>query len=190
MADQKDVQEAKEESNPWSFLMPELHHLIGDATEPVKRPAIISHCNNSEGRWGRGFVMALSAKFPEPEREYRNWFRTGKPQLGDVQFVQVKPDIFVANLIGQEGTRWQGKIPPIRYEAIRQGLEKVFLKAQQEGFTVHLPRIGAVLAGGDWLMIEKIIIDTMTVDTYVYTLESQRNRWPTNYEIMPPYPKE
>lgn len=160
----------------------DLHYLIGDATEPTVKPAIVPHCCNSTNGWGRGFVMALSAKFPEPEKEYHNWFATGKPQLGDVQFVQVKPDLIVANLIGQEGTRWQGKVPPIRYDAITKGLEKVYQKALKENFTVHMPRIGAVLAGGDWDTLEKIIKGTMTVETYIYTLENQKDRWPTKYE--------
>jgi O-acetyl-ADP-ribose deacetylase (regulator of RNase III) len=162
--------------------MPQLHYLIGDATAPTCSPAIIAHCCNSSNGWGRGFVLALSAKFPEPEREYHNWFTTGKPQLGDVQFVTVKPNLIVANIIGQEGTRWQGNVPPIRYPAITQGLAKVFEKAKQENYSVVMPRIGAVLAGGDWPTIEKIIQSTMTVETYVYTIEAQKDRWPTVYE--------
>jgi O-acetyl-ADP-ribose deacetylase (regulator of RNase III) len=166
--------------------MPQLHYLIGDATDPVHKPAIIAHCCNSTNKWGRGFVLALSAKFPEPEKEYHDWFATSKPQLGDVQFVTVKPDIIVANIIGQEGTHWRGKVPPIRYPAISQGLEKVFEKAKQENLIVVMPRIGAVLAGKDWPTIEKIILSTMTVETYVYTIEAQKDRWPTKYENSAP----
>jgi O-acetyl-ADP-ribose deacetylase (regulator of RNase III) len=164
----------------------ELHYLLGDATEPVVRPAIITHCCNSINLWGSGFVLALSAKFPEPEKEYHNWFATGNPRLGDAQFVQVKPDLMVANIIGQEGTRWQGKFPPIRYEAIAKGLEKVYQKANAEGHVVALPRIGAVLAGGDWFTIDKIIRGTMTVDTYVYTLPSEASKWSETYENAEP----
>jgi len=159
-----------------------LHYLIGDATEPVLKPAIIAHCCNDSNGWGRGFVLALSAKYSEPEKEYHNWFATGKPQLGDVQFVQVKPDLIVANIIGQKGTHCRGPIPPIRYDAITKGLEQVYQKAKQEGYTVHMPRIGAVLGGGDWPTIDKIIRGTMSVESYVYTIEAQKDRWPTQYE--------
>jgi O-acetyl-ADP-ribose deacetylase (regulator of RNase III) len=162
--------------------MPKLHYLIGDATEPVKKPAMIFHCCNSIGGWNRGFVIALREKFPESEKQYREWFRTGKPQLGETQFVQVTPDICVANMIGQKGTHWEGKIPPIRYDAIEECLKTVYSKAQKENLTVHGPRIGAVLAGGEWPVIEKIIKDAMTVETYVYTLEKQKDRWKTIYE--------
>ena len=177
-----------------------LHYIIGDATEPVKRPAMICHCCNDEGGWGRGFVLALSKKWPTPEAAYREWFRLTKAlmpdvlllQLGNVQFVHVAKDIEVVNIIGQHGTQWNGKIPPIRYDAIEKGLKEVYARAIEpssmasgvKDYTVHMPRIGAVLAGGNWPTIEKIILSTMTVDTYVYTLESQRDRWPTKYETI------
>jgi hypothetical protein len=169
--------------------MAKLHYLIGDATEPIIKPAIIFHCCNSIGGWGRGFVLALSAKFPEAEKQYREWFRTGKllgfssqPQLGETQFVQVTPDICVANMIGQKGIRWEGKIPPIRYDAIKECLKTVYMKAAKENLTVHGPRIGAVLAGGEWNTIEGIIKEVMTVETYIYTIEKQKDRWPTVYD--------
>ena len=160
-----------------------LHYLLGDATDPILKPALLPHVCNSGNGWGRGYVLALSAKWPEPEKEYHNWFATGKPQLGDVQFVQVKPDISVANIIGQEGTHWKGGVPPIRYAALTKGLTAVFQKAKQENLTVHAPRLGAKLAGGDWSTIEKILLGTMTVETYIYTLPREKKEWPgTVYE--------
>jgi O-acetyl-ADP-ribose deacetylase (regulator of RNase III) len=159
-----------------------LHYLIGDATEPVIKPAMIIHCCNDEGGWGRGFVLALRSKFPESEKAYRNWFATKDPRLGEVQFVQITPDICIANMIGQQGTRWQGKIPPIRYDALSVCIEKVYDKASKDKVSVHMPRIGCVLAGGSWDVIGPLIEKRMTVESYVYTLESQKNRWQDKYE--------
>ena len=162
--------------------MIKLHYLIGDATNPIKKPAMISHvCNNVNG-WGRGFVLALRAKYPEAEKAYHNWFATDKPKLGDVQFVQVASDICVANMISQHDVRWQGKIPPIRYDALETCLKKVYEKAFADKLTMAMPRIGSVLSGGSWGVIGPMIEKCMTVETYVYTLESQRNRWHDKYE--------
>jgi hypothetical protein len=33
------------------------------------------------------------------------------------------------------------------------------------------------LAGGDWVTIEKIIMGTMTVETYIYTLPHEKSEW-------------
>jgi hypothetical protein len=168
--------------------MPELHYIIGDATEPIKRPAVLPHCCNDAAGWGRGYVLALSAKYPEPERAYREWFKIGsykelgKPELGKCQIVQVKPDIWVANIIGQHGTQYVGKTPPIRYEAIEEGLKTANQFATEKGATIHSPRLGAVLAGGSWPELENIIKRTVTVETYIYTLPNQAWKWKDAYE--------
>jgi len=165
-----------------------IHYRIGDATEPIKRPAVLPHCCNDAAGWGRGYVVALSAKYPEPEQAYRKWFRDGeyeglgKPELGKCQIVQVKPDIWVANIIGQHGIQWMGKVPPVRYPAIEQGLKIADQFAIKNGASLHSPRIGCVLAGGVWIEIETIILRSVTVDAYVYTLPNQVWKWKDAYE--------
>ena len=58
------------------------------------------------------------------------------------------PELWVANMIGQHDTRPEGERPPVRYEAIRAGLARVRDFARTHVATVHMPRIGAGLAGG------------------------------------------
>lgn len=139
----------------------EIDYVTGDATTPPEgKPAIIVHVCNDLGGWGRGFVLALSRRWPEPERRYRAW-HAGKDtlpfELGQVQFVQVEPAIWVANLIGQHGLRRQGRTPPVRYDAIRHGLKVVAAHARQWNAGVHMPRIGCGLAGGTWEEIGPIV---------------------------------
>jgi O-acetyl-ADP-ribose deacetylase (regulator of RNase III) len=162
--------------------MPNLRYLIGDALEPIRKPAMIIHCCNDAGGFGRGFVVALSNKWPETKLAYQKWFREGTLQLGEVQYIQVAPDVCVCNMIGQHGTRWVGKIPPIRYNALEACLKKVYKYADENNYIVVCPRIGAVLSGGDWNLIEEIIKKVMLVETIVYTLPEQKDRWPTLYE--------
>eukprot|EP01133_Synstelium_polycarpum_P010113 gene10113-11789_t len=99
----------------------------GDATTPEnKGNKIIVHICNDIGAWGKGFVMAISKRWKEPERSYRDWFKTKDNfVLGQVQFVQVEDELWVANLIGQHKINKdeQGNAP-IRYEAILSGLDK------------------------------------------------------------------
>lgn len=139
----------------------EITYAEGDATVVQKdQPTVIVHVCNDVGGWGRGFVLALSKRWPEPERQYRAWYRGGIDQpfaLGEVQFVPVEPQVWVANLIGQHGLRRQGGKPPVRYEAIRQGLRTVAAYAQQQGASVQMPRIGCGLAGGNWEEVGRIV---------------------------------
>ncbi|MEV0717022.1 macro domain-containing protein [Asanoa sp. NPDC050611] len=156
--------------------MSRIEYVTGDATQPQGAgPKIIVHVCNDVGGWGRGFVVALSRRWPEPERAYRAWHRdrTGFA-LGATQFVEVEPDLWVANLIGQHGLRRSGGTPPIRYDAVRAGLAEVAAKAADLGASVHMPRIGAGLAGGRWPEIEQIITDEVTtrnIPVTVYDLE-------------------
>src|SRR5262245_22379163 len=52
--------------------MEALRIVRGDATAPrVDGPKIIAHVCNDVGGWGAGFVLAVSRRWPEPERAYR-----------------------------------------------------------------------------------------------------------------------
>ncbi|WP_231114419.1 macro domain-containing protein [Lentzea aerocolonigenes] len=150
----------------------------GDATSPqAKGPKIIAHVCNDLGGWGKGFVLAVSKRWPEPERAYRAWHRERARNdfgLGAVQLVQVRPDIWVANMVGQRGTRTGSKGPPVRYEAISQCLDTLTAHAVRLGASVHMPRIGCGLAGGRWELIEPLIAETLLaqgVPTTVYDFD-------------------
>lgn len=175
---------------------PYLHHLIGSALEPVDAyeycdgPIIIVHCCNNRGFWGRGFVMALSKKWPELEIRYRAWAKRHNKNIpgGAVQMIRVEtsrwsdldgPDqtIFVANMIGQEGVKSQSDlVPPVRYEWIERGLTFLAGYSTACGASVHMPRIGCRLAGGSWPIVEAIIDRTLgscDIPTFVYTLPNE-----------------
>jgi len=147
---------------------------VGDATRPAsKGNKIIVHVCNDAGGWGKGFVMALSRRWTGPEQRYRAWYRHEEVlafSLGQVQFVQVENDIWVANLIGQHGMAVRDGVPPVRYEAIRAGLRLVATKAKELGASVHMPRIGCGLAGGRWEDVEHIIHDEIISAGVVVTV--------------------
>lgn len=107
-------------------------YLVGDATQPDEMsehhggPQLIVHIVNNVGGWGRGFVKALSKRWPEPEYYYRKWHKKGDNgldlnqelvlfELGQIQMIKVfpridspirrraKPTIYVVNMIAQAG---------------------------------------------------------------------------------------
>jgi len=152
----------------------EINYIKGDATAPVgENNKIIAHICNDIGRWGKGFVLALSERWAEPEQAYKNWYKKSDDFLpGAVQFVQVEPNLWVANIIGQH-TIYNDKKgnPPIRYEWVRAGLAKVADFAVANNADVHMPRIGCGLAGGTWDKIEPLIDENLSdkgVEVTVY----------------------
>jgi len=144
-----------------------IRYTQGDATSPQAEGAkVIAHVCNDLGRWGKGFVLAVSARWPEPEKAYRAWYRERARNdfgLGAVRYVQVEGDVWVANMVAQRGVRPGRKNgPPIRYEALDRCLAALGEKAGELGVTVHMPRIGCGLAGGEWHRIEPMILRHLT----------------------------
>lgn len=137
----------------------------GDVTSPYCEGAkIIVHVCNDIGAWGKGFVLALSKRWAEPEENYRKWYRDREAndfELGAVQFVQVEDDLWIANLVGQKGIRRRGGGVPIRYEAVKAGLQIIAMKSKEMNASIHMPRIGCGLAGGRWELIEPILSETL-----------------------------
>lgn len=153
-----------------------IHYVKGDATNPMaKGYKIIAHICNDMGGWGKGFVLAISKKWKEPEKAYRQWYHSGESfALGEVQFVQVNDYIMVANMIGQKGIKSGSSGPPIRYDAVEACLQKLAEKAKSMDASVHMPRIGCGLAGGRWEKIEPLIASTLVdagIEVYVYDFE-------------------
>ncbi|MFI0901144.1 macro domain-containing protein [Streptomyces sp. NPDC020983] len=136
-------------------------YVRGDATTPLgKGPKVIAHVCNDLGGWGKGFVLALSRRWAEPEAAFRRWHRERAGNdfgLGAVQMVQVERLVWVANMVGQRGTRTGSKGVPVRYEAIDAALGIVATRAKELGASVHMPRIGCGLAGGTWTRVEPLI---------------------------------
>lgn len=153
-------------------------YLQGDATQPqAKGRKLIVHCCNDLGGWGKGFVLALSRRWTEPEQQYRQWHHERASNdfgLGAVQFVPVEEHIVVANLVGQRGIKRGSTGVPVRYEAIETGLHTVADHAVAVGASVHMPRIGCGLAGGKWTEVEPLIDTTLVeagVAVFVYDFD-------------------
>ena len=147
-----------------------IHYLKGDATEPEGYgDKLIIHVCNNQGAWGAGFVLALSRKWKAPEYYYR---RKRKHSLGNVQFVQVeignRNNITVANMIAQVLNDKNGV--NLRYMALYKCLLIVNEYAVKNKCTIHAPRFGAGLAGGNWKLIEQKINRAIDVPIYIYDL--------------------
>ena len=90
----------------------------------------------------------------EPELAYREWYKSRAENdfgLGAVQFVQVEPFIWVANMVAQHGTKSGSKGPPIRYDAVAECLTKVAEKVSELSASLHMPRIDVAWRGGSWV---------------------------------------
>ncbi len=157
-----------------------IHEITGDATRPVRTDEniLVAHVVNDRGGWGKGFVLAVSKRWPQAEKDYRDWAKAGHGrdtfspafQLGEVLISKVEPTLGVAHLLAQHGYVAPDNPTPLSYEALTQCLRKLAGIAAAQNASIHMPRIGAGLAGGDWPQIRRIIEqDLGHLPVYIYT---------------------
>lgn len=139
-----------------------IRYVTGDATEPIgDGPKLLCHICNDRGGWGKGFVLAVSRRWPDVREYYKRWVAqasaSGTSLLGQVQFLDVG------------------------YDALRACLERVYFWAgapsrlSRSAPRLHMPRIGTGLAGGHWDNIEPMIErELATLHVTVYDLPKQR----------------
>jgi len=164
-----------------------IEYETGDATRPCVDEGlrIIVHIVNDEGKWGSGFVMALSERWKEPEEYYRKQARYVKKEfvLGNVQWVFIDQNLAVCNMIAQHGIKRKTNQVPLRYDALEACLDKMAQGAraaagladkatlERKALSIHMPRIGCNRGGGKWDRVEAIIEETCwDLNVYVYDL--------------------
>jgi hypothetical protein len=148
--------------------------ICGDALNPVIEPefsglVIIPHICNNVGRFGAGFAKAVANKYPDVKMRYK--LLKGQYNLGDCQFVLInttgQPIIVVCNMIAQNGLISNSNQSPIKYEALIKCMIKVREYIINTGHiqlaSIHCPRFGSGLAGGNWDFI-KILIKEIWCD--------------------------
>ncbi len=154
-------------------------HIVGDATYPVKclerkdEIRVIIHVCNDIDKWGRGFVLSLSKRWIKPVIN----FHSMKQELGFISMCLVEEleRIIVVNMVAQRGIYKQNGIEPIRYGALETCLQKVAyeFKDYVSKVSIHLPRIGCGLAGGNWEIVQGLIEKNLVEKGFVvcvYTL--------------------
>ncbi len=156
-----------------------IHQIKGDATLPMMGEGykIIAHICNNVGRWGRGFVIPLGQRYPEAKRQYSDWVRialanaTPESLLGKIQVVPVAQDLSIVNMIAQHKIRDINNPTPIKYEALKSCLKQLATLARAKHASVHMPKIGSGLAGGNWSIIRAMInVELAGIMVYVYSL--------------------
>jgi hypothetical protein len=156
----------------------QIKYAVGNAANPPFIDGslnVIAHCVNNVFAWGSGFVLALNQFHPTAKDQYlthRQATITSKPEdyLGRCLLAysvvgQRNTCWLIANLFGQHKI-WSPMNPtPIKYDALRVALANLRnqLLAVPENRTcvIHMPRIGAGLARGDWSKIEPLIIQEL-----------------------------
>ena len=147
----------------------------GDVFESIFRECshvIIPHVCNNVGAWGKGFTEAIDALYPYAKYSFlQSSNLIGKGLLGSNIKVPVSKYNAIIHMVAQEGLRSPDNPLPLNYIALVECMGGVAEIASDMDVSIHCPKFGAGLAGGDWKLIEKMIKDFWVdkgLDVYVW----------------------
>lgn len=167
------------ESNQPSTLR--IKYLRGDASSPHRTNVdIIAQVTNDKAiTWGRGFALYIRKKWPQAQREYSNWVMSNKANFrrGNLHTTYLDKNLLLASLIAEEGYG-PSLFPRLDYAALEESLSKLGELARGLKATVHVPRIGAGEARGDWRVISEVIDEILCCQgtpVIVYDLPAGNN---------------
>ncbi|KAJ7316089.1 hypothetical protein JRQ81_002251, partial [Phrynocephalus forsythii] len=151
-----------------------IRYIMGDVTHPAagEEDAIIVHCVDDSGRWGRGGLFtALRNRSDQPKKIYE---LAGKMKgtllfpIDDKESRNKGQDL-LALVIAQHRDRFNN-LSGIKLPDLERGLKKIYLAAKKRNASVHLPRIGYSTKGFNWYGTERLIrkhLATRGIPTFV-----------------------
>ncbi|XP_055979038.1 chromodomain-helicase-DNA-binding protein 1-like isoform X2 [Sorex fumeus] len=174
-ADEHAVSSSEEDEDGHSIT-----YISGDVTHPQAGPedAVIVHCVDDSGRWGRGGLFtALETRSAEPRKVYELAGKMKDLSLGGVLLFPIddkesrnKGQDLLALIVAQHRDR-SNTLSGIKMTALEDGLRKIFSAAKKKKASVHLPRIGHATRGFNWYGTERLIrkhLAAKGIPTYIY----------------------
>lgn len=119
---------------------------------------IIVHGCNAQGVMGSGVAKAIKDKYPGVYRRYVADL-TKSVSVGGISWYYVSDILTVASAVTQEHYGRDPLVRYVNYVALAKCFSDIFRFASHRNDTVYFPKIGAGLGGGDWNIIEQLIID-------------------------------
>nr|XP_055168422.1 chromodomain-helicase-DNA-binding protein 1-like isoform X1 [Nyctereutes procyonoides] len=163
-----------------------IKYVRGDVTHPQAgaEDAVIVHCVDDSGRWGRGGLFtALETRSAEPRRIYELAGKMKDLNLGGVLLFPVddkesrnKGQDLLALIVAQHRDR-SNVLSGIKMAALEEGLRKIYLAAKKKKASVHLPRIGHATKAFNWYGTERLIrkhLAAKGIPTYIYYFPRSR----------------
>uniref|UniRef100_A0A671W9I8 Chromodomain helicase DNA binding protein 1-like n=1 Tax=Sparus aurata TaxID=8175 RepID=A0A671W9I8_SPAAU len=157
-----------------------IHYVLGDVTHPhtAQGDAIIVHCVDDSGRWGRGGLFtALEVRSDEPRKQYELAGKMKDLDLGNVLLFPIDDKQSrldgqdqLALIVAQQRDR-ANNLSGIYLTALDDGLKKIYTAAKRNKASVHLPRIGHSTKGFNWYGTERLIrkhLASRGIPTFMY----------------------
>uniref|UniRef100_A0AAQ4S287 Chromodomain helicase DNA binding protein 1-like n=1 Tax=Gasterosteus aculeatus aculeatus TaxID=481459 RepID=A0AAQ4S287_GASAC len=184
-ADSEEEEEEEEEEDDRSVCSTDsdstaIRYVLGDVTHPhaAQGDAIIVHCVDDSGRWGRGGLFtALEARSDEPRKKYESAGKMKDLDIGNVLLFPIDDKQSrldgrdqLALIVAQRRDK-DNNLSGILLSALDDGLKKIYAAAKRNKASVHLPRIGHATRGFNWYGTERLVrkhLASRGVATFMY----------------------
>ncbi|XP_054858987.1 chromodomain-helicase-DNA-binding protein 1-like isoform X2 [Eublepharis macularius] len=157
-----------------------IQYVMGDVTHPRagEEDAIIVHCVDDSGRWGRGGLFtALANRSDQPRKVYELAGKMDDLTLGGTLLFPIddkesrnKGQDLLALVVAQHRD-CSNNLSGIKLPALETGLKKLYREAKKRAASVHLPRIGYATKGFNWYGTERLIrkyLARRRIPTFIY----------------------
>ncbi|XP_066562122.1 chromodomain-helicase-DNA-binding protein 1-like [Amia ocellicauda] len=158
----------------------DIRYVLGDVTHPqaAREDAIIVHCVDDSGHWGRGGLFtALEVRSDQPRRQYELAGEMKDLDLGHVLLFPIDDkesrldgQDLLALVVAQKRDR-SNNLSGIKLSSLEDGLRKIYRVAKKKRASVHLPRLGHATKGFNWYGTERLIrkhLASRGIPTYIY----------------------
>ncbi|KAM6938744.1 chromodomain-helicase-DNA-binding protein 1-like [Lycodopsis pacificus] len=157
-----------------------ISYVLGDVTHPhaAQGDAIIVHCVDDSGQWGRGGLFtALEVRSDEPRKKYESAGKMKDLEVGNVLLFPIDDKQSrldgrdqLALIVAQQRDK-SNKLSGILLTALDDGLKKIHAAAKRNKASVHLPRIGHATRAFNWYGTERLIrkhLASRGIPTFIY----------------------
>lgn len=118
---------------------------------------IIAHGCNAQGVMSSGVAKLIKDKYPLAYDDYLFHLKYEKNPLGTVSVIKVDRNLWIANCITQRNYGRDPDIVYVDYLALANCFDTLNSMVLADPKPLHIPKIGAGLANGDWETIENKI---------------------------------
>lgn len=133
-----------------------INYVVGDLLGAPQK--VIIHGVNCQGVMGSGVAAQIRKKWPIVFEQYALEHKAFGLKLGTIIPVETSDGKIIVNCVTQNNFGRSGE-QFVDYDAIKKCFNQINDKVNTWGVTeIALPFIGAGLGGGDWNIIENIIV--------------------------------
>ena len=133
-----------------------MKHIKGCAIEQFEAlsNAVLIHQVNCQGVMGSGIAKSIRAKYPQHYEDYI----TGGKYLGDIVRTEVSSNKHICGVFGQ---KYYGanKVRYTNYLALMSGIDIAIHGHYYHEHIITPKFIGCGLGGGDWNIVEMLLLD-------------------------------